>query len=102
MAMPPALVLLWKQFLAVLSGRVVRAGTGCAVSSGITEDVLHVQNLLLSKAQGGVSTLFLSKLVALLPSSFIALSFVPCLQLLFATILKTNLASLAFFELSGW
>lgn len=59
----------------------------CAVSSGVTEIVLHVQSLLLNKAQDGVNTPFLSKLVALLASFFIALSFVPWLQLLFATIL---------------
>lgn len=59
----------------------------CAVSSEVTENVLHVQSLLLNKAQDGVNTPFLSKLVALLASFFIALSFMPWLQLLFATIL---------------
>lgn len=74
----------------------------CPVSSEITEDVLRVQSLLLNKAQDGVNTLFLSKLVALLASFFIALSFMPCLQLLFGVILRANLASLAFLGLFGW
>lgn len=59
----------------------------CAVSSGVTENVLHVQSPLLNEAQDGVNTPFLSKLVALLASFFIALSFMPWLQLLFAAIL---------------
>lgn len=63
-------------------------GLACAVSGGISENVLRVQSLLLNKAQDGVNTLFLPKLVALLASFFIALSFMPKLQLLFATILE--------------
>lgn len=68
----------------------------CAVSGEITEDVLHVQSLLLNKARGAVNTPFLSKLLPLLASFFIALSLMPGLHLLFAMKLKTNLASLAF------
>lgn len=62
----------------------------------ITENVLHVQNLLLNKAQDAVNIPFLSKLVPLLATFLITLSFMPWLHLLFATVLKTNLASLAF------
>lgn len=62
----------------------------------IAENVLHVQSLLLNKAQDAVNTPFLLKLVPLLASFLIALSFMPWLHLLFATILKTNMASLTF------
>lgn len=67
----------------MLSGGVVRVGIGrhVPVSGVIAENVLHVQSLLLSKVEDDVNTPFLSKLVPLLASLFIALTFTPWLQL---------------------
>lgn len=84
---------IWSCWVAELTG-LVKAGV-CCIWWGY-RGWAACPELLLNKAQDAVNTSFLSELVPLLASFFIALSFVPWLHLLFATILKTHLASLAF------